>query len=136
MFNFVLPLMWKKWLKIGTAAVIVAGLVYAGIYVRGMYKDALANAEEKGRQEVIIEQTFLRDRMLAEQNYLDKEAKEELQKIIIQKNREVRDLQRKLQIEHDLDRLLQAKPEWILKLVQKGTNEKLTELEEITQWED
>jgi len=136
MFNFVLPLMWKKWLKIGTAAVVVAGLVYAGIYVRGMYKDALANAEEKGRQEVIIEQTFLRDRMLAEQNYLDKEAKEELQKIIIQKNREVRDLQRKLQIEHDLDRLLQAKPEWILKLVQKGTNEKLTELEEITQWED
>ena len=136
MFNFVLPFAVKRWLKIGALVAVGAGLIYAGIYVRGLYKEAISTAKEQGRQEIILEQTFLRDQMLAEQETLDKEARDNLQKVIVQKNRELRDLERKLQIEHNLDRLLQAKPEWILKLVQNGTNEKLTELEEITQWED
>jgi len=136
MFNFIIPIVLKRWLKIGALTLVGAGFIYAGIYVKGLYKEAVSSAKEQGRQEVIIEQTYLRDQMLNEQKTLDEEARDNLEKVIIQKNREVRDLERKLQIEHNLDRLLQAKPEWILKIVQKGTNEKLIELEEITQWED
>lgn len=136
MFNFVVPLVVKRWFKIGALTLVGAGLIYGAIYVRGLYKDALSIAKENGRQEIIQEQIFFRDQMLIEQEQLNNNARQELQKIIIQKNREVRDLQKQLQIEHDLDRLLQAKPEWILKIVQKGTNEKLNEFEEITQWED
>ena len=45
----------------------------------------------------------------------------------------VSNLQRQLLIDHDLDRLLQRKPGLILPRVNRGTEEVLKELEEITQ---
>lgn len=43
------------------------------------------------------------------------------------------DLRRQLLIEHDLDRLLQRKPDSIVRIVNAGTEKVLKELEEMTQ---
>jgi hypothetical protein len=67
---------------------------------------------------------------------LREEAKEDL-KVIEQELKveraKVTDLRRMLLIDHDLDRLLQRKPGLILPRVNKGTEEVLLELEELTQ---
>jgi uncharacterized protein HemX len=136
MFNFLAGWTVKSYLKAAAVAAIAVAIGYGAIYVRGMYKEALKSAEEKGRQEVVLEQRELSARIIEEETQENEVAKKELRRIIATKNREIQDLERKLQIEHDLDRLLQAKPGLILKIVQEGTNNRMTELEEITQWED
>lgn len=136
MFSFLAGWTLKTYLKAFIIGLFITGLSYGTIYVRGLYKAAIQTAEEKGRQEVLLEQQELSARIIEEETQVNEEAKKELRKIIASKNKEIQDLERKLQIEHDLDRLLQAKPGLILKVVQEGTNDRLIELEEITQWED
>ena len=138
MFNFLLPyaFSFKNFAKLGLVLLLVLGSIYGYVYVRGLYETAIKNAQELGRQEIIRNQEMLKSDILKEQEEINRVAKEELKTVIIEQNKEIKDLERKLQIEHDLDRLLQAKPGLILNIVQKGTNEKLQDLEEITQWED
>ena len=67
----------------------------------------------------------LKEQSAAERNKLQSELDTERSKVI--------KLQKELLIEHDLDRLLQAKPNLILTRVNDGTEKVLSELEEATQ---
>lgn len=67
---------------------------------------------------------------LREQNNQDKER---LEQELATSRAKVSDLQRMLLIDHDLDRLLQEKPGLILPRVNKGTEEAIKDLEELTQ---
>ena len=67
---------------------------------------------------------------LREQN---NQEKERLEGQLAVSRAKVSDLQRMLLIDHDLDRLLQEKPGLILPRVNKGTEEAIKDLEELTQ---
>jgi hypothetical protein len=71
-----------------------------------------------------------RDALLKEEARKDREVMERALKIERAKSE---DLRRQLLIDHDLDRLLQNKEVLVLNIVNKGTAEVLTELEEKTQ---
>lgn len=62
-----------------------------------------------------------------------KKDREEIEAVLKVERAKVIDLRRQLLIDHDLDRLLQRKPGLILNIVNKGTEEVLLELEELTQ---
>jgi hypothetical protein len=81
---------------------------------------ALAEKKAIEAREKILKEEAKKDRELIESELKVERAK-------------VSDLQRQLLIDHDLDRLLQRKPGLILTRVNKGTEEVLKELEELTQ---
>jgi len=56
-----------------------------------------------------------------------------IEKELVVERAKVTDLQRMLLVEHDFDKLLQRKPDSILRLVNKGTKDYFKELEETTQ---
>lgn len=56
-----------------------------------------------------------------------------IEKELVVERAKVTDLQRMLLVEHDLDRLLQRKPDSIVRLVNKGTEDYFKKLEETTQ---
>ena len=68
--------------------------------------------------------------IMKEQSALEKERIDAVLKI---ERNKVKDLERQLLIDHDLDRLLQRKPVLVLNIVNKGTEEVLKELEDATQ---
>jgi hypothetical protein len=70
-------------------------------------------------------EAFLREQAQADKEVLELELEKERQS--------VRKLRKMLLIDHDLDRLLQRKPGLVLPRVNKGTEEVLKELQEITQ---
>jgi hypothetical protein len=77
-------------------------------------------------QEAVKErEAILREKSKKDREAIETELEVERAKVI--------DLRRQLLIDHDLDRLLQRKPGLILNIVNKGTEEVLLELEELTQ---
>jgi len=80
---------------------------------------------ERDEKEVVDNAT----RKLKEANA---EEKAQLRRELSNSRKKLNDLRRMLLIEHDLDRLLQEKPDLIIPKVNKGTEEVLQELEELT----
>jgi len=119
-----------KW---GIALAIFTMLAVGANKVYEYHLDALDNAVISAQREIAIASaTSQRTR---EEN-LRKESTKEKQrierKLRIERDK-VDDLERMLLIDHDLDRLLQIKPERILVIINKGTADYFKELEEITQ---
>ena len=119
-----------KWVAIaGIIAAIGAGLNWTYEY----HLDQIDNAVNTAK----VEQALAL-------NELTREREKELRKIAAQDRARIEveleiernkadNLERMLLIDHDLDRLLQRKPETILRLVNKGTKDYFKELEELTQ---
>lgn len=119
-----------KWVAI---AGIVSSILYAGNRIYEYHLDQIDNAVNTAKLETAVrlqEAVTIRDKALREQS---REELELIEKELIIERAKVTDLRRMLLIDHDLDRLLQRKPGLILTRVNKGTEEVLKELEEITQ---
>ena len=130
---FSLPL---KYIKLGIAAAVVVAIGFAYFQAKHWYDSAIEEAKMQGRQEVVIEQQQIITRTIVEEQKLNEEEKQELRKQILAQRKQVEELRRKLQVDHELDALLQAKPGLVLKAVQNGTNKVLAEFEEITEWDE
>jgi len=119
-----------KWVAI---AGIVSSILYAGNRIYEYHLDQIDNAVNTAKLETAVrlqEAVTIRDKALREQS---REELEIIEKELIIERAKVNDLRRMLLIDHDLNRLLQRKPGLILTRVNKGTEEVLKELEEITQ---
>ena len=119
-----------KWFAILS---IVTTIGFGVKWIYNKHLDAIDNAvntaklvEAQERQTIVNTIT----KTLQRQN---EETKKELEAELAQSRAKVSDLQRMLLIEHDLDRLLQEKPGLILPRVNRGTENVLKELEELTQ---
>jgi hypothetical protein len=119
-----------KWFAILS---IVTTIGFGVKWIYNKHLDAIDNAvntaklvEAQERQTIVNTIT----KTLQKQN---EETKKELEAELAQSRAKVSDLQRMLLIEHDLDRLLQEKPGLILPRVNRGTENVLKELEELTQ---
>lgn len=119
-----------KWFAI---LAIVSSVGYGIKWIYDKHLDAVDNAvntallvEAQERATIIRNVTDT----LREQN---NQEKERLEGQLAVSRAKVSDLQRMLLIDHDLDRLLQEKPGLILPRVNKGTEEAIKDLEELTQ---
>jgi hypothetical protein len=119
-----------KWFAILS---IVTTLGFGVKWVYSKHLEAIDNAvntakliEAQERQALVNEVTS----SLQKQNQEDKEV---LQRQLAESRAKVSDLQRMLLIDHDLDRLLQEKPGLILPRVNRGTEQAIKDLEELTQ---
>lgn len=130
MLNFLLP--YKTYILAGLGALIVSGLTYGAYKVYTYHIETVKKAEIAAENKVI---RTLQEARIRREDELLGEAEEErkrLEVVIASERAKVRRLEEQLLIEHDLDRLLQAKPELILRRVNAGTKEVFKELEEIT----
>lgn len=134
MLKFLAP--YKLYLQIGILTALIAGGAFLYSQAKHRYDSAIEAAVEQGRQEVMLRQERAINEAVREERQENELEKERLRRELRSRNQEVNDLRRKLQVEHELDALLQAKPGLVLKAVQNGTNKVLTEFEEITQWEE
>lgn len=119
-----------KW---GTIA-LVAGMLATGVNaVRNYHLDQIDEAVISSKRDMAIASaTRLRDRE-EELRSVSREDKLLIEMDLAQERAKVTDLRRMLLVEHDLDRLLQSKPDMVLKIVNTGTVEYFQELEEVTQ---
>ena len=119
-------------LKIFAILAIISSVGYGVKWVYDKHLDAIDDAIYQAKLEATVtEQILVRQATeeLREQHEIEKLA---LQVEIDQARATSDNLRRMLTIEHDLDRLLQRKPGLILPRVNQGTEEVLTELEELT----
>ena len=123
---------------IGTAIkwVAIAGIITAiGVGINKGYEyhlDQIDNAVNTAKLEFAVEK---QEALSAREDELRKIATADRDAIEIELEKEraqVSDLRRMLLIDHDLDRLLQRKPGLIIPRVNKGTENVLMELEELT----
>jgi len=123
------------WKFIGYTAIGI-GLFWGYQKVSNYYEEQLALAESRGRDAVIImQQEAIRQRE-EELEIINKAERKKLEiKIQIEKKK-VDKLEKMLLVDHDLERLLQAKPNLILTRVNKGTIEYNNMLREITREKD
>lgn len=124
---------------IGTAIkwfAILAIVSALGVGIKAGYNYHLEQIDEAintAKLEFAIEKQealAAREEALREISRADREA---IEKELMLERARLKDIQRMLLIDHDLDRLLQRKPGLILPRVNKGTEDVLMELEEITQ---
>lgn len=111
---------------------IAAGVIAGGLWVRSAINTALDHAEERGRQEILAVYREEVDRQIERRTRENREEIRDLQQKLQDERIATAELERKLLIEHDLHRLLQARPQMILDRVNRGTAEVFQELEEIT----
>ena len=119
-----------KWVAI---AGIVSGLLYAGNRIYEYHLDQIDTAVNTAKVEQALElneKTRERESVLREVAAQDRARIEA--EVAVERNKADK-LERMLLIDHDLDRLLQGKPETILRLANKGTVDYFKELEELTQ---
>lgn len=121
------------YIKAGLAVALAVGVVFLYFQAKHWYNSAVDNAREEGRQEVMLEQQRIITRTIIEEQRINEEEKEVLRQEIRSQKQEVKALRQKLEVDHELDALLQAKPRLVLKAVQNGTNQVLAEFEEITE---
>lgn len=126
--------------KLGIAAVIIVAIGFAYFQVRGLYLEALDNARKIGynnatieKQEEMLQQRAELELLRESQQIINSLEKQKLEEELASIRAQRREIEKRLYRDNDLDILLQARPEWVLKLVQEGTNDRLQELEEITQ---
>jgi len=119
-----------KWLIAAAIFAVLATAVNKGVkYHFDQINIAVAN---NARELALTSSTRLnvREKELRERSAEDKDLIQQELKV---ERAKVRDLQRMLLIDHDLDRLLQRKPGLILPRVNKGTEDYYKALEEATQ---
>jgi len=119
-----------KWVAIGSIVAILAAGVNKGYKYHLSQIDLAVNT---AKLEFAVEsQEMVRQR----EDTLREEARvaREVIEVDLQKERDKTNaLRRQLLIDHDLDRLLQRKPDSILRIVNSGTENVLKELQELTQ---
>lgn len=129
-FKYLNPYM--VYIKAGLVIALAGAVVFVYFQAKHWYSESIAAAVEQGRQEVMATQA----RLLNEAERRGREANtqevENLREELSSSKSEVTSLRRKLQVDHELDALLQAKPGLVLKAVQKGTNEVLQDFEDVT----
>lgn len=119
-----------KW---GTIALVAGMLATGANAVRNYHLDQIDEAVISSKRDMAIASaTRLRDRE-EELRSVSREDKLLIEMDLAQERAKVTDLRRMLLVEHDLDRLLQSKPDMVLKIVNTGTVEYFQELEEVTQ---
>lgn len=127
---------YAMYIKAGLAVLLAGGIVFAYFQAKHWYSESMASAVEQGRQEVLATQQRLINEAVLEERAINNEELLKLRKEMQVSKSEVNDLRRKLQVDHELDALLQAKPGLVLRAVQNGTNEVLKDFEEVTQWKE
>ena len=119
-------------IKLITILAILSSIGYGVKWTYNKYLDAIDNAVNQAKLEAAVaEQAAVRK--VTDQLRIEQEAERLAMQAELDAARANADnLRRMLLIDHDLDRLLQRKPGLILPRVNKGTEEVLKELEELT----
>jgi hypothetical protein len=117
--------------KLTKYVIILAILGGAGTFIWFQYKGAINAAYRAGVNYVIQEQLEYETQNLKEQIEDNKKEMQQLSSSLRKEQLRTKDLERMLGLDHDLDKLLQAKPGMILKRVNDGTAEVLQEFEEV-----
>ena len=126
----------SKFKTVAIAFLVLASVSAIGYGVKWTYDkhlDAVNNAVEKALLEASAAQTIAVEEARREVRAENETNLREARKKLMESRRTVSDLRRILLIDHDLDRLLQEKPDMILIRVNEGTELVLQELEELTQ---
>lgn len=127
---------YMNYIKAGLVVLLIVGIGFVYFQAKHWFSESINTAVEQGRQEVLAaQQRLINEAVLAEREQNNQELGN-LRKELQSTESEVNALRKKLQVDHELDALLQAKPGLVLKAVQNGTNEVLQDFEEITQWKE
>lgn len=119
--------------KVGIISVIFISLFsFISYKLYTYHTEAIEVAVSNNTNELLLEQERLINEREAELLELSEIDKEQLENRIQTQSKQLRELEKQLLIDHDLDRLLQAKPGMILKIVNDGTKQFYKEVEEAT----
>lgn len=131
---------YKMYLKGGAALLVLVLLFFAYNHFKSMYDSSIKSAREAGRQAEVVrsQDALLKQRQEIDfqnqqqrlANGLERDRLEAELRLLRQQRREI---ENRLYKDNELDILLQARPDWILSIIQEGTNARLEELERITQ---
>jgi len=128
MFTLPFNIPWKAMLAVGVGILLFWGFQQT----KSFYLEQLKLAENRGRDAVLLVQKEAIRQREEELSIISKEEKKQLEIKIQKEQKKVDKLEKMLLVEHDLERLLQAKPGLILSRVNKGTVEYNNQLKEIT----
>lgn len=120
---------WKAVAVLG----VLAGIAFMGYRAYSYHLDMVEQARIDERNAVVIEQNQFRElneAILLEKANIDKL---KVEVTLAEEKIKVKQLERMLLVEHDLNRLLQAKPDMILKRANTGTEAVFKELKEVTE---
>ena len=96
------------------------------------FKDSINTAYNDGKEFIVnIQKDYEKDNYISQIQENNRDINELRYKLKQEENKNNK-LERMLLIDHDLDRLLQAKPNLIINRVNKGTDEVFSKLEDIT----
>ena len=118
-----------KFFKIIIVIALFAAIAAGMTYMAKWHNDKLKEATQAGIDSVVIEQNEEIIRSFEQQLEQQIMEKAELNARLKQSWNRIGELEKQLLIEHDLDRLLQAKPGLILDRVNKGTGAVFDEVE-------
>lgn len=130
---------YKSQIKVGLIGLFFIGIVFAYFQVQSMYDSAIKEAKEAGAQQAELE---YKNRLLKLREETEAEiASQRLENIVERERLEAqiqnlraraREAERKLLLDTEFDIMLQARPDFVLEIVQETTIEQLNKLEEIT----
>jgi hypothetical protein len=132
--------LYKSYLKGGGALLFLILMFLAYNHFKGVYDSAIQSAREAGRQAEVVrsQEALLKQRQEIDfqnqqqrlANMLERDRLEAELRLLRQQRREI---ENRLYKDNELDILLQARPDWILSIIQEGTDARLEELERVTQ---
>lgn len=130
---------YKSKIKLGLIGLVIIGIIFAYFQVQSMYTSAIKEAKQAGVQQAELE---YKNRLIKLRE--ETEAEISLQRLenTIERERlggqiqnlrfRAREAERKLLLDTEFDIMLQARPDFVLEIVQEATIEQLNKLEEIT----
>ena len=119
----------SKFTLIGVGLMVLGSAIFFAV---DWYENKIDEAFEQGKQQIISIAKEEAIQSYTEQLERNKKDRVALESRLVLERKKVKDLERMLLVEHDLDRLLQAKPGLILPRVNKGTQDVLKRLEEVS----
>jgi len=125
----VLAFLQGKFVKVLLVIGLFTVLTVSATYTLKWFNNKLIEAKQAGIDSVVIEQNEDIIRNYEQQLEQEQLEKADLQQELANSNVRMEKLRKQLLIEHDLDRLLQSKPDMITNRVNKGTEEVFRELE-------
>jgi hypothetical protein len=128
----VLSFLSSAWTKGIAATLIVAAIATSAAYIVNWYDNQLTSAYNDGQSDVIAEQNEIAIESYETQIKEEQVENKELQVKLNSSQQEIDKLKKQLLIDHDLNRLLQAKPGLIITRVNKGTAQVYQEMQNLT----
>lgn len=117
-------------------AILVISLIsimsVGAIKVVNLHNSVVATAVKSAKESLILEQSIYVEEVETQLKYVAEEDRKKLIGTILAERKKISKLEKTLLLDHDIERLLQAKPDMMIKIINNNIDDYYTRLEELT----